>query len=96
MLEKLIKKPYPILIIIDNRKKEVSIGELLTSVNKIKLLIQQPRQAWNVYGINIKNTVVGSVTGKISATKINLTKPGNSGQPQQGTTNRVTVITDQG
>ena len=78
------------------KKRSISLGELLTSINKVKLLIQQPRQAWNVYGFNVKNLLVGSVAGKISATKINLTKPSNSDQPQQGTTSKVTVITDQG
>jgi hypothetical protein len=79
------------------KQKRISLGQILTSINKVKLLIQQPRQAWNVYGVNIKNLLVGSVVGKISATQVNLTKPGNSSNtPQSGTTTKVTTITDQG
>jgi len=79
------------------KQKSISLGQILTSINKVKLLIQQPRQAWNVYGVNIKNLLVGSVVGKISATQVNLTKPRNfSNTPQSGTTTKVTTITDQG
>jgi hypothetical protein len=74
--------------------RSISLGEILTSINKVKLLIQQPRQAWNVYGVNIKNILVGSAIGKISATQINLTKP--SANPQQGTVTKITEITNQG
>lgn len=76
------------------QQKSISLGEILTSINKVKLLIQQPRQAWNVYGVNIKNILVGSVVGKVSATQINLTKP--STNPQQGTVTKITEITNQG
>jgi hypothetical protein len=77
------------------KKQSMSIGEILTSINKVKLLIQQPRQAWNVYGVNIKNILVGGAIGKVSATQINLTKPSNTANPQQGTVTRITQITDQ-
>jgi hypothetical protein len=76
------------------QQKSISLGEILTSINKVKLLIQQPRQAWNVYGVNIKNILFGSVVGKVSATQINLTKP--STNPQQGTVTKITEITNQG
>jgi hypothetical protein len=67
------------------KKNSISLGEVLSTVNKLKLLVQQPRQAWNVYGFNIKNLIVGNVVGQISATQISLTKPGSQG-PRQGDT----------
>ena len=89
---KTYQKTIPNFDYYKQRSRRVSLGQILTEINKIKLLIQQPRQAWNVYGFNIKNLLVGSVVGKISATQINLTKPSNSDQAKQGSTNRVTVI----
>jgi hypothetical protein len=89
---KTYQKTIPNFDYYKQRSRRVSLGQILTEINKIKLLVQQPRQAWNVYGFNIKNLLVGSVAGKISATQINLTKPSNSDQAKQGATNRVTVI----
>jgi hypothetical protein len=76
------------------KKQSISIGQVLSDINKIKMLIQQPRQAWNVYGFNIKNLLIGSAVGKISATQINLTS--NSEPPVQGTTTKVTTFGTQG
>jgi hypothetical protein len=76
------------------KKQSISIGQVLSDINKIKMLIQQPRQAWNVYGFNIKNLLIGSAVGKISATQINLTS--NSAPPVQGTTTKVTTFGTQG
>jgi len=78
------------------KKQSISIGQVLSSINQLKLLVQQPRQAWNVYGINVKNLLIGSAIGKISATQINLTAPANSEMPQQGTTNKITTFSTQG
>jgi hypothetical protein len=78
------------------KKQSISIGQVLSSINQIKLLVQQPRQAWNVYGINVKNLLIGTAIGKISATQINLTSPANSETPQQGVTTKVTTFGTQG
>jgi hypothetical protein len=77
-------------------KNSISIGQVLSTVNKLKLLIQQPRQAWNVYGVNIKNLLVGAAIGNISATQINLTAPSTTTVPQQGTVTKVTTFGTQG
>jgi hypothetical protein len=76
------------------KKQSISIGQVLSEINKIKMLVQQPRQAWNVYGFNIKNLLIGSAVGKISATQINLTS--NAAPPVQGTTTKVTTFGTQG
>jgi hypothetical protein len=70
--------------------------KIYSDFNQIKLLVQQPRQAWNVYGINVKNLLIGSAIGKISATQINLTAPANTEIPQQGATTKVTTFGTQG
>jgi hypothetical protein len=76
------------------KKNSISIGQVLSDINKIKLLIQQPRQAWNVYGFNIKNLLIGSAVGKISATQIKLTS--NASPPTQGSTTKVTTFGTRG
>jgi hypothetical protein len=69
--------PYP------QRQKSISLGSIISAVNKVRGLIANPRQAWNVYGINIKNELRNVAAGKIAATSINLTN--NSPAPIVGT-----------
>jgi hypothetical protein len=72
------------------RQKSISLGSVISSINKARQFIQNPRQTWNVYGINIKNEVRNTIAGKIDGIQINLTS--NSGTPQQGEAKKETSL----
>lgn len=73
------------------KKGQLSIGSLLSAVNVAKTFINNPRQAMNVYGLNVKTLLINAAANKINATPINL-----SGKPSGGVTQGEKNFTDTG
>ena len=72
-------------------KGALTIGSILSTINQAKTLFKNPRQTLNVYGINIKNLVVNTAIGKISAIPVNLSRT-----PERGNIQGETNFTDRG
>ena len=80
-------RPNPV----QDKRRGLTAGQLISAASTAQLLLKQPRQAWNVYGFNIKNALSGAAIGAVSASQINLTS--NTAPPQQGTVTGVTNLT---
>lgn len=59
------------------QKSGLSLGSLVNAYNIFNTFRTQPRNAWNIYGINIHNMLTGAVVGAISANPSNVV--GNGG-----------------
>lgn len=59
------------------QKSGLTLGSLINAYNIFKTFKTQPRNAWNIYGINIHNVLTGAVMGAISANPSNVV--GNGG-----------------
>jgi hypothetical protein len=54
-------------------KVALQVSSAYRALNQINQLINQPRAAWNVYGINIHNEVISAVAGTVNAAAVSLT-----------------------
>ena len=77
-------------IVSQQAKNGLTIGQIISDINLIKTFAKNPRQAWNVYGFNVKQTLIGGAIGAITANPANVV--GGGVIPQQGTlsTNKFT------
>jgi len=65
------------------QKAGLSIGSIINAINLVKAFKSNPRQAWNIYGINLKNMLTGAVVGAISSNPANVVgRGGNVNNPQ--------------
>lgn len=54
------------------QKSGLSLGSIINAVNIVNTFRTQPRNAWNIYGINLHNMLTGAVVGAISANPANV------------------------
>jgi hypothetical protein len=66
------------------QKSGLSLGPLINAYNIFNTFKTQPRNAWNIYGINIRNMLTGAVVGAISANPSNVVGRGGVIAGQQG------------
>jgi hypothetical protein len=69
------------------QKSGLSLGSLVNAYNIFNTFRTQPRNAWNIYGINLHNMLTGAVIGAISANPSNVVGSGGVIQGQQGDLN---------
>jgi hypothetical protein len=68
------------------QKSKLTLGQIINAINIVNTFRHQPRNAWNIYGINLRNMLTGAVVGAISANPANVVGKAGVIVGQQGST----------